>query len=183
MYVNKVCYEIRKRLGEYEHENLSVEVVQDALEQTTGDEMMKEAKRICLGSISRVDPPRPVRPGVSSSSKKTYNGRTALNQGTNPNASGYRSQNPKKDYAPTDWSQYPYSATLNGIKNDDAFGAAKDFLKSQAWVWNKERKLWQGKSCPDFSGPNASFAWLEERINLEDGQGDDDVQTTGWESA
>lgn len=46
MKVTEVTYEMRKVIGKYEHENLTCTITLD--ENDSGDEAMKEARRVCV---------------------------------------------------------------------------------------------------------------------------------------
>lgn len=48
MKVTQVRYEIKRTLGQYEHELLEVVVTQDLEGNKSGDDMMKEARRIAV---------------------------------------------------------------------------------------------------------------------------------------
>lgn len=48
MKVSQVTYEIKRTLGQYEHELLQVVITQDLEGNKSGDEMMKEARRVAV---------------------------------------------------------------------------------------------------------------------------------------
>lgn len=48
MIVSKVTYLLRKNLGDYQHEELSAEVTADIEKPESGEDMMREARRVCV---------------------------------------------------------------------------------------------------------------------------------------
>ena len=48
MKTNSVTYTIRIKLGDYQFEELSATVEQDIENEVSGDELMSEARRICV---------------------------------------------------------------------------------------------------------------------------------------
>ncbi len=53
MHVSRVVYQLRRNLGDYSHEDLTVEVASTVEDNHTGDQMMTEAKRICHGGTTK----------------------------------------------------------------------------------------------------------------------------------
>lgn len=53
MYVSEVRYSLRLTLGDYQHEELEAKVLNDPDDLATGDEMMKEARRVVVSQTTR----------------------------------------------------------------------------------------------------------------------------------
>lgn len=45
--VNRVVFNMRRKIGEYEHEDLTCDLAPDG-EETTANELMAEARRVCI---------------------------------------------------------------------------------------------------------------------------------------
>ena len=52
MIVSEVTYTVRRNLGNYQHEELSATVVHDADDPKPGQDMMAEARIVCVISTS-----------------------------------------------------------------------------------------------------------------------------------
>lgn len=51
-YVSEAKYTIRKTLGQYEHEELSLTITQDNENPVTGEELLAEARRACVSQTT-----------------------------------------------------------------------------------------------------------------------------------
>ena len=177
MQVSEVMYEIQKRLGEYEHEKIVAKVIQNSGKVSDGFAMMKLAKEIACGAVSL--PANLPRPQVTRTALPAPQRQAPPPQRTQ--GSGYGQGAGRKEYAPTDWTQFPIhvnTSQLGKLSGPD-FNASRDFLKASGFKWNKDAKIWQGTQWPQFTSSVSFLESVTTDVNAN-GYEQDQVPTAGW---
>lgn len=165
MQVSRVSYEIRKVLGQYEHENILVEIVQDALESVSGVEMVGEAKAIALSGVTRRDPPRPQVQAEQKRPQSRAPYPASKDAGQQPR-NNFKPGRPPGQYTPPDPAKLPVVCDLSKIGED--FEYCKAFIKQHGFKWDKDAKVWRGPAEPQL---NSSVSMLQGRFSYESDEG------------
>lgn len=151
MNVTKIVFNLRKRIGDYEHEDLTCEISATSEEDTGGD-MMAEAKRICYDAVTKI-----AQAAVSRPPQTNGNGHAATPQApvgyTQKPAGGQavgRDGRPFKDtsgFAAT--ATWAYDIPYKVMQNDPNIKTA---LKAAGYQFNKQTDPATGRTIAGWYG-------------------------------
>lgn len=168
MNAESAKYALKNGLGGMNNEYIEVTVSNDPLAPATGEEMLKEAKRIVLTGVTRVGAERPAgnppapRTNYSQPPTPQAQQRTAPNGGYQQRANGGGYNNAPRQYAPTDWDSFPIRINTSTVRmKGPEFAAFRQFMKDMRFKFNSENKTWYGSEPVAFP---ASLQFLNDCV-------------------